>query len=82
MRSIFEAFSHFENKVKISFAVRFAVDIMVSIIYYYSQSFFHYQSIMGPFYANITFFPYLRTKITYNYLLFSTFPWPIFAKTL
>ena len=30
MRSIFEAFSHFENKVKISFAVRFAVDMMVS----------------------------------------------------
>ena len=80
MRSIFEAFSHFENKVKISFAVRFAVDMMVSIIY--SQSFFHYQSIRSPFNANITFFSYLRTKITYNYLLFSTFPWPIFAKTL
>lgn len=72
MRSIFEAFSHFENKVKISFAVRFAVDMTVSIIIdYYSQSFFHYQSIRGPFNANITFFSYLRTKITYNYLLFS-----------
>lgn len=80
MRSIFEAFSHFENKVKISFAVRFAVDMTISI--YYSQSFFHYQLIMDPFNANITFFPYLRTKITYNYLLFSTYPWPIFAKTL
>lgn len=32
MRSIFEAFSYFENKVKISFAVRFAVDMTVSII--------------------------------------------------
>ena len=29
MRSIFEAFSHFENKVKISFALRFAADMMV-----------------------------------------------------